>query len=775
MTAITNSRWQRVRLSVRTGALILALSLTGLLPSGAGDISYVYDQLGRLMAVIDPATDTAIYSYDAVGNLLGITRQNSATLAIFQFTPDKGSVGTTVTIYGTGFSATPASNTVKFNGTTTSVLTATTTVLTANVPAGATNGPISVTVAGVTATSASNFTVGVGGAPTITSFSPAVGNYGATVTLTGTNYDTTPINNRVAFAAAIGSVATATSTTVTVPVPGSAQTGKISVATPQGSATSATEFFVAPPGVMAADIQYTGRAVVNGATVVASITTASKNGLMVFDGVAGQRINLGFSAVTIGQFNVMVYRPDGVALMLLPSAVTTSGGGLELPVLPMAGTYTILLDPLSTYTGNATVTVSTELAGTITPGGAAVPLSIPRVGQNARYTFSGTAGQTVSLGMTAITLTGSDVKILRPDGTVLVTKPMSTPNDAIDTQVLPTSGTYAVFVDPQSTFTGNMTLTLYNQADVTGTIAIDGATVSPTLTVPGQRARYTFSGTAGQLVNLGVSGVSITTSNVSIVKPDGANLALVTIGTSGGSVDPAALPVTGTYTVVVDPWNVHSGSMTLTLSSALTGSITLGGASVPVSLTRVGQTGRYTFSGTAGQQVNLGVSSVTVTSVTVSLLRPDNTTLASGSIGTTGGSVDPPVLPTTGTYTILVDPTGVYTGSATLTLSSEVTGTLTVNAAATPVTIARAGQNGRYTFSGTSGQLITVRITGNTFPGLTTIRLLRQNGTFLTYNWSSASSFNLTQVTLPATETYTVVVDPSAVATGALNLQVTNP
>ncbi|MCC6140171.1 MAG: RHS repeat protein [Nitrospira sp.] len=767
--------WSKLVHGLAGLTLISALILEPCAQSPAGDISYIYDNLGRLMAVIDPATDTAIYSYDAVGNLLGITRQNSATLAIFQFTPDKGPVGTTVTIYGTGFSATPASNTVKFNGTTTSVLTATTTVLTANVPAGATNGSISVTVAGVTATSASNFTVGVGGAPTLSSFSPAVGNYGATVTLTGTNYDTTLINNRVAFTAAMGAVSTATSTTLTVPVPATAQTGVLSVSTLAGKVTSATEFFVAPPGVVAADILYTGRAVVNGATVTAAIPTANKNGLMVFDGLAGQRINLGFSSVTISQFNVMVYRPDGVALTLLPSGVSTAGGGLELPVLPMSGTYTIVLDPLSTYTGNATVTVSTEVAGTITPGGSAVPVSIARVGQNARYTFSGTAGQTVSLGMTAVTVTGSDVKILKPDGSILVTKPMNTANDAIDTQVLPTSGTYAVLVDPQSIFTGNMTITLYNQADVTGMIAIDGSTVAPTLTVPGQRARYTFSGTAGQVLNLGVSGVSITNSNISILKPDGTNLALVTIGTGGGSVDPAALPVTGTYTVVVDPWTVYTGSATLTLSSAFTGSITLGGASVPVSLTRVGQTARYTFSGTAGQQVNIGVSSVTVTNATVSLLQPNNTALTSGSIGTTGGSVDPPVLPTTGTYTILVDPSGTATGSVTLTLSTEVTGSLTVNAAATPVTIARVGQNGRSTFAGTSGQLVTVRITGNTFPGLTTLRLLRQNGTFLTYTWSAAASFNLTQVTLPATETYTVVIDPSTIATGTLNLQVTNP
>ncbi|MDP1769937.1 MAG: IPT/TIG domain-containing protein, partial [Nitrospirota bacterium] len=229
--------------------LVSMVLICGLSP--AGDISYVYDNLGRLMAVIDPATDTAVYQYDAVGNLTGITRQTSATLAIFQFTPSSGPVGTPVTIYGTGFSVTPASNTVKFNGTTATVLTASATVLTTAVPAGATTGTISVMVAGTTATSAAAFTVGSGGAPTLSSFSPAVAGYGATVTLTGTNYDTTLINNRVAFTAAIGSAAIATTTAITVPVPGSAQTGPIAISTTQGKATSAQEFFVAPPGVVA--------------------------------------------------------------------------------------------------------------------------------------------------------------------------------------------------------------------------------------------------------------------------------------------------------------------------------------------------------------------------------------------------------------------------------------------------------------------------------------------------------------------------------------------
>jgi YD repeat-containing protein len=176
--------------------------------SPAADISYVYDNAGRLIAVIDPASDTAIYAYDSVGNLTGITRHASSTLAVLQFTPSSSLVGTTVTIYGTGFSATPASNTVKFNGTTATVLTASTTVLTANVPSGATTGPISVTVGANTATSTASFTVGASPSPTISIFSPSVGTAGTAVTITGTNYDTTPTKNKVTFSPTYSVVAT---------------------------------------------------------------------------------------------------------------------------------------------------------------------------------------------------------------------------------------------------------------------------------------------------------------------------------------------------------------------------------------------------------------------------------------------------------------------------------------------------------------------------------------------------------------------------------------
>jgi len=137
-------------------------------------VQYVYDALGRLTQVIDPSGTVATYNYDAVGNLLSITRSTTSpsALAIFSFSPAQGAVGQTVTIQGQNFSATPSANTVKFNGTTATVTAATTNQLTTTVPAGATTGLISVTVGANTANSPSNFTVLA--VPIITSVSPTL-------------------------------------------------------------------------------------------------------------------------------------------------------------------------------------------------------------------------------------------------------------------------------------------------------------------------------------------------------------------------------------------------------------------------------------------------------------------------------------------------------------------------------------------------------------------------------------------------------------------------
>ncbi|HEV2483633.1 MAG TPA: FG-GAP-like repeat-containing protein [Puia sp.] len=95
--------------------------------------------------------------------------------SISSVTPLSGPVGTTVTISGNNFSATPSANIVRFGTVTATVTAATATSLTVTVPAGASYKPITVTTGGLTAYSYTPFIVTFSdpGAFTASSFSPA--------------------------------------------------------------------------------------------------------------------------------------------------------------------------------------------------------------------------------------------------------------------------------------------------------------------------------------------------------------------------------------------------------------------------------------------------------------------------------------------------------------------------------------------------------------------------------------------------------------------------
>lgn len=65
---------------------------------------------------MDPAADAVRYVYDEVGNILSVEKQASSQVWVIEFTPNGGPEGTSVTIYGTGFSTTASENSVQFNG-----------------------------------------------------------------------------------------------------------------------------------------------------------------------------------------------------------------------------------------------------------------------------------------------------------------------------------------------------------------------------------------------------------------------------------------------------------------------------------------------------------------------------------------------------------------------------------------------------------------------------------------------------------------------------------
>jgi hypothetical protein len=131
-------------------------------------------------------------------------------------------------------------------------------------------------------------------------------------------------------------------------------------------------------------------------------------------------------------------------------------------------------------------------------------------------------------------------------------------------------------------------------------------------------------------------------------------------------------------------------------------------------------------------------------------------------------------LPVTGTYTIAVDVLWANTGNVTITLSEDAAALITVNDPPETVSLIRVGQNARLNFEGSAGQVVTIRLTGNTI-GNTTVTLMRPDGSTVTASSAASSSFNLPQVTLNTTGTYSITIDPAMAAAGTINVATTSP
>ncbi|HEV8545517.1 MAG TPA: IPT/TIG domain-containing protein, partial [Candidatus Limnocylindrales bacterium] len=526
---------------------------------GPDPIRYTYDANGRLSSVIDPAAGSAAYGYDATGNITSITRRASTATAILEVSPDSGPAGTTVAIDGTGFSATPSQNTVKFNGVTATVVSSTTTEIVATVPATATTGTISVTAPSGNATSPTTFTVG-STAPTITSFTPSIGVTGTSLTITGTKYETTTAANAVRLNSQFAKVNTATATSLNVTTP-PASTGHVSVATPGGTVTSSGIFFVPPSPRVVTDIDDT-KSVALGSSVAVTVTNAGNDALIAFDGTLGQRVATLFGTVSLAG-KVTILSPDGSVLRAAQTIAT--GTFFDAVTLPATGTYTLWVDGNAGATGSVNVQVYgvTDVTGSAAIGGAAVTQSIPIAGQNGSLTFDGTAGQRASWLFTNVTIASLDVTILAPDGSTLRAKQDTNTSTFFDVLTLPTTGTYRLVADPRTNSTGAYTVTIYNvPADPTASATIGGPAVAVTTTVPGQNAAVTFSATGGQRASWLFSSVTLSNA-VSILNPDGTTLRNPQGVGNGTLFATLTLAQTGTYKIFVNGSGASTGSLSV--------------------------------------------------------------------------------------------------------------------------------------------------------------------------------------------------------------------
>ena len=224
-----------------TGAVGASVTINGANLAGASSVTF--NTMAATITTNTPVKITAtVPAGAATGPIAVTTAAGTVTSAtnftvrltptISGFSPGSGGVGLPVAIIGTNFTG---ATSVKLNGLTAPFTVNSGTQITMTVPGNATTGPIAVTTPGGTATSATSFTV----APRITSFTPANGVIGTSVTINGANFtgaSTVTFNGTAATTFTVN-----TPIKITATVPAGATTGKIAVTTPAAARPPARE------------------------------------------------------------------------------------------------------------------------------------------------------------------------------------------------------------------------------------------------------------------------------------------------------------------------------------------------------------------------------------------------------------------------------------------------------------------------------------------------------------------------------------------------------
>lgn len=654
-----------------------------LVPSAAlqtpapGPVTYAYEELGRLIAVFDANGNAAVYNYDAVGNILSITRYASTQASAFSFSPTHGAPGTQVTIYGTGFSTTPGQNTVLFNGASATVAAAAANQLVVTVPNAATTGPISVTSPAGSVTSTSNFTITAAtAAPIIDSFSANIAAVGAPLTINGANFDPVVANNRLRINNVSWSAVTAsTNTTLSTTIPTLTGSGRVALYTPAGDVVSQGDLFIPFGTLTTPDIGYTARMTIGASQVVT--LAPNKSALILFDAVAGQKISVQVTNSTFVSSSVHV---------ILPNSTVWTSGTPSIPsiALPVTGTYTLGIVGGSAG-GSATVQLGTDVLGTIAIDGPAVTAATTIPGQDVRLVFNAPvhAGQQIVLWATNVTNPTATISLVGPTGEPQPLLPSNAffinnnpPGQQffLDQQTLLANGTYTVLVQHSGTNVGSETLRIASAPDFVVPIVPGGPAVRiPAAgdTIIGENGRLTFSGLPGQKASISISGGTYPpAANSCLVSLKSPTSAIVSQGWNCGLgantfVDSTTLNESGRYTVLVDPQGQstgHTNVQVYTFSDA-TGTVSIDGPAVTATTTVPGQDARYTFSAMAGQRVVLRITNVTNPSASVHILKPDGTTQVDmGGINNNPAGqtffLDTQTLAAAGNYTVFVQHIG---------------------------------------------------------------------------------------------------------------------
>jgi alkylated DNA repair dioxygenase AlkB len=668
-----------------------------------------------------------------------VTVPGAPTIA--SFTPNNGLAGTLVQVAGTNFDPAAGATTVTLNGVSVSATVTSATGLSFTVPSSVGSGRIAITTSTGTGSSSADFLV----APPYSygnavlselRITPDTGNTlfnmnsaGTTVlvlfdataggfyTMHFSNLQTSPTVAAVPYAV-IGpdntQISTGTLTisgVMSIHLPPATRTGTYAISlAPTNNATLSTRIRVQTDPAITPD----------GAAMTLTDDYPRQSSRFIFNATAGQRFGaeaLGIVLVPTnsGSFGVSFNTPDGTELA---SQICNPGNCHVSYLMPTTGTYWVGVGAGPPLYATGSVQLSSAVTGTLTAD-APQTVNLTRAGQDASYTFTANAGDSYGIDISSVSMTpansGLTVTVLRPNGTPS-TNFSANFGGFYDLGMLPATGTYTVVVVPDKGATGTFRIT----AKQGPLMQFTDSPVAFSTTGASESARFRFNATAGQGVSVAISGFSYTTgggtANLQIYAPDGTAVGFTgSCGNSFGAICHASLKntVAGTYSAVLQPPYGTMISGNALASAALTGTISAG---TPLSLgsTRLGQGAVLTFSGTAGDNTSLKALGVAVTpsgqALTVNVWRPDGGFY--NAMGPPNSNfMNIPSLPQTGTYTVVVDPSGSTTAwSGAFELDP---GTLiAVDGPTVTLPTLSPGEPIRFRVNGTAGQRVDFGLSG---------------------------------------------------------------
>ncbi len=540
-----------------------------------------------------------------------------------------------------------------------------------------------------------------------------------------------------------------------------------------------------------------------GQPTAGTFTTQCQIANFTFEGEVGDVVLVMYTGLASAR-PIKLLAPGGG---VIASSGSSNGNLLTISevVLPATGDYLIAVEA-NNSTGDFGVGVTAQGIGVPITAHEPTGGSISAFAEIDGYTFTGTAGASVTVNWSTPLVIGNPdiharLDLVRPSGTIAASTSAGCGSNSLQLSAVPLFETGAWTVRLRiadnwtscygalpSVLTGGYTLTVCPSDTPAQSISY-GQSVSGNFVSPCQTANFTFMGQAGDVVLILYTGLA-SARPLKLISPDGGLIA--TSGTSNGnllSIADTVLPATGVYRIVAES-NNSTGEFGLGLTAQAIGTPITANTPTNGTLNALAEMDGYTFTGMAGTTVTVNWSTSQVAGnpdvhARLELVRPSGTVAASTTAGCGNNSLQLNAVPLfeTGTWTVRVRAGdnwtscyGVFpvvlTGAYTLTVCPSNTPPLAMTYGQ-PVTGSFTAQCQivNFTFTGQAGDVVLVVYTGS--PSARPLKLLAPGGGVIaTSGTSNGNLLSIADTVLPATGTYTVVVEANN-STGDFGMSVT--